>query len=91
MNETPDMLVEELKVKLVQTLGLDVNPADMDADAPMLGAGLGIDSIDALEIVVLIEKDYGVRIENRVEGTEAFASVRTLANFIRKRRGQAST
>ena len=91
MNEPDDTLIQELKTKLVQTLGLDINPADVDADAPMLGAGLGIDSIDALEIVVLVEKDYGVRIENRVEGAEAFASVRTLADFIRRRRGQAPT
>jgi acyl carrier protein len=91
MNDKQDTLVDELKTKLVQTLGLDLDPANIDPDAPMLGAGLGIDSIDALEIVVLVEKDYGVRIENRVEGTEAFASVRTLANFIRKRRGQAPT
>lgn len=91
MNEPQDSLVDELKTKLVQTLGLDVSPEDIDPDAPMLGAGLGIDSIDALEIVVLVEKDYGVKIENRVQGAEAFASVRTLADFIRKRRGQAAT
>jgi acyl carrier protein len=91
MNEPNDTLVDELKGKLVKTLGLPMSPAEIDPDAPMLGAGLGIDSIDALEIVVLVEKDYGVRIENRVEGAEAFASVRTLADFIRKRRGQAPT
>jgi acyl carrier protein len=91
MNEPNDTLVDDLKAKLVKTLGLPMSPGEIDPDAPMLGAGLGIDSIDALEIVVLVEKDYGVRIENRVEGTEAFASVRTLAEFIRKRRGQAQT
>jgi acyl carrier protein len=81
-----DPLVAELARKLVDTLGLDLAPETVDPDAPLIGAGLGIDSIDTLELVVLIEKDYGVKIDNRAAGVEAFASLNALAAFIRQRR-----
>ncbi len=81
-----DPLVEELKVKLVQTLGLATPPEEIDPDMPLLGAGLGIDSIDTLELVVLVEKDYGVKINNREAGVQAFASVSALAAYIRQHR-----
>src|SRR5450759_4856181 len=67
-----DPLVAELARKLVETLGLDVAAESVDPAAPLIGAGLGIDSIDTLELVVLIEKDYGVKIDNRASGVEAF-------------------
>jgi acyl carrier protein len=81
-----DPLVAELARKLVDTLGLDLAPESVDPAAPLIGAGLGIDSIDTLELVVLIEKDYGVKIDNRAAGVEAFASLNALAGFIRQRR-----
>jgi acyl carrier protein len=81
-----DPLVPELARKLVDTLGLDLVPETVDPAAPLFGAGLGIDSIDLLELVVLIEKDYGVKIDNRAAGVEAFASLNALAAFIRQRR-----
>jgi acyl carrier protein len=81
-----DPFVAELARKLVDTLGLDLAPAAVDPSAPLIGAGLGIDSIDTLELVVLIEKDYGVKIDNRAAGVEAFASLNALAAFIRQRR-----
>jgi len=81
-----DPLVAELARKLVETLGLDIGPETVDPDAPLIGAGLGIDSIDTLELVVLIDKDYGVKIDNRAAGVEAFASLNALAAFIRQRR-----
>ena len=84
-----DPLVPELARKLVETLGLDLAPEAVDPDAPLIGAGLGIDSIDTLELVVLIEKDYGVKIDNRAAGAEAFASLNALAAFIRQRRPPA--
>jgi acyl carrier protein len=71
---------------MTQILGLDLAPALLDPDAPLVGAGLGIDSIDTLELVVMIEKDYGVKIDNRAAGVEAFASLNALAEFIRQRR-----
>jgi acyl carrier protein len=81
-----DPLVAELARKLVETLGLDLAPENVDPDAPLIGAGLGIDSIDTLELVVLIERDYGVKIDNRAAGVDAFASLNALAAFIRQRR-----
>jgi len=81
-----DPLVPELARKLVETLGLDMAPETVDPAAPLIGAELGIDSIDTLELVVLIEKDYGVKIDNRAAGVEAFASLNALAAFIRQRR-----
>ena len=89
MSAPTDPLVPELARKLVETLGLDMAPETVDPDAPLIGAGLGIDSIDTLELVVLIEKDYGVKIDNRAAGVEAFASLNALAAFIRQRRPPA--
>jgi acyl carrier protein len=86
---SPDPLLPELARKLVETLGLDLAPETVDPNAPLIGAGLGIDSIDTLELVVLIEKDYGVKIDNRAAGVEAFASLAALAAFIRPRRPPA--
>ncbi len=86
MTEQTDPLVAELARKLVETLGLDMTAEAVDPAVPLIGAGLGIDSIDTLELVVMIEKDYGVKIDNRAAGIEAFASLATLADFIRRRR-----
>ena len=86
MTEQTDSLLPELARKLVETLGLDMAPESVDPDAPLIGAGLGIDSIDTLELVVMIDKDYGVKIDNRAAGVAAFASLNALATFIRQHR-----
>ena len=86
MTETTDSLVPELARKLVETLGLDMAADTVDPAAPLIGAGLGIDSIDTLELVVMIDRDYGVKIDNRAAGVEAFASLNALAAFIRQHR-----
>jgi len=86
VTEQTDPLLPELARKLVETLGLDMAPESVDPDAPLIGAGLGIDSIDTLELVVMIDKDYGVKIDNRAAGVEAFASLNALATFIRQHR-----
>jgi len=76
-------LVNELKVKIIQTLGLiDVKPEDIKDDAPLVGGDTGIDSIDVLELVMMIEKEYGVKIESKELGAKVFASVRALAAHI---------
>jgi acyl carrier protein len=78
-------LIGELKVKIVQTLGLiDVGPEDIKDDAQLVGGDMGIDSIDVLELVMMIEKDYGVKIESKELGVKVFASVRALATHISK-------
>ncbi len=78
-------IIGELKVKIIKTLGLiDVGPEDIGDDTQLVGGDLGIDSIDVLELVMMIEKDYGVKIESKELGVKVFASVRTLATHISK-------
>ena len=73
----------ELKAAIITALNLqDITPAQIEDDAPLFGAGLGLDSIDALELVVMLEKNYRIVIKDIEEGRPAFQSVRTLAAFI---------
>lgn len=82
-----DELKQQLKEIIVRDLKLqDVKPADIDDDAPLFEEGLGLDSLDAVEMVVLIQKHFGVQIEDMDEGKEAFRSINTLAQFIEQRR-----
>jgi acyl carrier protein len=84
-----DGLITELKTKIISTLGLmDVKPEDIKDDAQLVGGDTGIDSIDVLELVMMIEKDYSVKIESKELGAKVFASVRTLAAFIAENRGK---
>jgi acyl carrier protein len=74
---------EKLKKMLVEELNLeDVSPEDIDDDAPLFGDGLGLDSLDAVELVVLIQKHFGVEIKDMEEGRPALQSVNSLAAFI---------
>jgi acyl carrier protein len=60
----------------------DITPADIDAQAPLFGEGLALDSIDALELAVIVERVYGIRIPNMEVGKQAFASIAALDHFI---------
>ena len=78
-----DKLIKDLKIKIVEVLNLiDVQPDDIKADEQLVGGNLGIDSIDVLEMVIMIEKDYGVKIDNRELGVKVFATLKTLAEYI---------
>jgi acyl carrier protein len=80
-------LIEELKKQIVEILNLeDIKPEDVDENAPLFGTGLGLDSIDALELVVMLEKHYGIKITNSEVARKAFYSVKTLADFIEENR-----
>ena len=80
-------LVLELKNEIIESLNLeDVKPEDIDADAPLFGSGLGLDSIDALELIVLMEKKYGIKLKDPEKGKEVFKSVNVMADFITKNR-----
>lgn len=83
-----DDLIVELKNKIIQTLNLEgeLDPAAIGDEDRLVGGDYGIDSIDVLEIVVMLEKDYGVLIDNKDLGEAAFASIRTLADFVRDHR-----
>lgn len=82
-----EALIQELKEKIVDQLSLDdVSPDEIEADAPLFGEGLGLDSIDSLELIVLMNKEYGVKIENPEQGKEIFNSIKTMAEFIQANR-----
>ena len=84
-----EKLVSELKVNIIKTLGLiDVTPEDIKDDAVLVGGDTGIDSIDVLELVMMIEKDYGVRIDSKELGAKVFGSVLALATYIFNNRRQ---
>jgi acyl carrier protein len=77
-------LVLELKNLIINTLKLeDMTPGDIEDDAPLFGEGLGLDSIDALELVVALEKTYGVFIPDSEVGKKIFRSVNALAEFVK--------
>lgn len=87
-----EKLIGELKIKILDLLNLvDLNPDGIRADDQLVGPELGIDSIDVLEMVIMIEKDYGVKIDSRELGVKVFATLRTLAEYIHEnRQDQAS-
>ena len=77
---------ERLKKILIEELNLeDLTSEDIEDDAPLFGEGLGLDSLDAVELVVLLEKHFGVVIKNLDEGREAFQSINVLVSFIEER------
>ncbi len=84
-------LIEELKVKLIDILNLqDVTPDKFDEYGQLVGGELGIDSIDVLEMVVMVEKDYGIIINNQEVGEKVFSSLANLAAYIKENSAKAS-
>jgi len=76
-------LLEELKVKIIETLNFeDITPDNINEEDQLIGGELGIDSIDILELVMMIEKDYSVKIDNQELGAKVFANLKTLAAYI---------
>ncbi len=84
MSQTP--LHDRVKQLLIERLQLEgMTPGEIDDAAPLFGEGLGLDSIDALELVIGIEKVFGVRIQDEEVGAKAFASVNALVEFLRSK------
>lgn len=80
-------LAIELKQRIIEVLNLeDLQPEDIDNDAPLFGEGLGLDSIDALELIVMMEKNYGIKIKDPSAGKEIFKSINTMAEFVKANR-----
>jgi acyl carrier protein len=76
-------LIQELKEEIIEVLNLeDVKPEDIDENAPLFGDGLSLDSIDALELIVLMEKNYGIKLNDPNQGKEIFKSVKVMAEYI---------
>lgn len=81
-----NQLKTEIKNLIVRRLKLEIDPATIVDDAPLFGEGLGLDSIDALELVVGLEQEFGISIPDEDVGREAFASVNALAEYVKKNR-----
>ncbi|MFK6999780.1 phosphopantetheine-binding protein [Flavobacterium oreochromis] len=82
-----EALKGELKAKIIEVLNLeDIAIEDIQDNDPLFGDGLGLDSIDALELIVLLDKEYGIKLTDPKEGKTIFASVETMAEFIAKNR-----
>jgi acyl carrier protein len=80
-------LIAKLKEEIIEVLNLeDVKPEEIDNDAPLFGEGLGLDSIDALELIVLMEKNYGIKLQDPSKGKEIFKSINVMADYIQKNR-----
>jgi acyl carrier protein len=76
-------LLLELKKEIIKVLNLEgITPDTIDDDAPLFGEGLSLDSIDALELIVLMEKNYGIKLQDPNQGKEIFKSVRVMAEYI---------
>lgn len=72
-----------LKQQIIESLNLQgMKPEDIDDNAPLFGDGLGLDSIDSLELMVLLERNYGIKIEDAREGRNVLTSVQTMAEYI---------
>ncbi len=76
-------LKKELKEKIIEQLNLeDISSDDIADSDPLFGEGLGLDSIDALELIVMLDKDYGIKLADPKEGKKIFESIETMANYI---------
>lgn len=77
----------ELKKSIIDQLNLeDLEVEDIASDQPLFGDGLGLDSIDALELIVLLEKDYGIKLSDPAQGKQIFSSINRMAEFIEQNR-----
>jgi acyl carrier protein len=82
-----DTLIQDLRKDIVEQLNLqDIKPEEIQEDEPLFVKGLGLDSIDALELIVLLQKKYGIKLNSAEEGREVFYSLKTMADFIRSKR-----
>lgn len=82
-----DQLVQELKEAIIEALNLEeIQPDDIDPAAPLFREGLGLDSIDALEIIIILDKKYGIKMATPAESKAVFYSVETLAEFVAQNR-----
>ncbi len=80
-------LIFKLKEEIIDVLNLEeVKPEDIDENAALFGEGLGLDSIDALELIVLMEKNYGIKLKDPAQGKEVFKSIKVMADYIANNR-----
>lgn len=88
MDDARSSLITRIRAMIVTGLHLDIQPADINETRPIFGEdGLGLDSLDALELVVLVEEEFQVSIPDEEVGKRAFASIAVLADYIQSERG----
>ena len=75
-----------VKAGIIKQLNIDMTPEALDDDMALFGEGLGLDSIDALELIVMIDRDFGIKIGDPKEARKIFQSVRVMAEFIQENR-----
>ncbi len=86
-----DKLMSDLKTQIIAQLNLqDIKPEDIGDDQPLFVEGLGLDSIDALELIVLLQQNYKIKLSKADEGPKVFRSVRTMAEYITAHQAQNS-
>ena len=89
MQQTIEELTQELRNELIKQLNLeDMLPENFDDNTPLFGEGLGLDSIDSLELVVLMDRNYGLKLKDPKEGRHVFYSIRTMAEYIHANRAK---
>lgn len=80
-------LINKLKLQIIDALNLEgMTPEGIDNDAPLFGDGLGLDSIDALELIVILDKFYGIKLKSPAEGKAVFKSINSIADYVQKNR-----
>lgn len=85
--QTTEELIPELQALIIKQLNLeDITPESFDENTPLFGEGLGLDSIDALELVVMLDKNYGIKLYDPKEARKIFYNVKTIAEFIQEHR-----
>ena len=83
---TQGEVAQRVKELIVRRLKLEIDPATIQNDAPLFGEGLGLDSIDALELVLGLEQEFGIKVQDEEVGVKAFASVDALVDFIEQKK-----
>jgi acyl carrier protein len=86
MTDSSEPLEAEIKRAIVRSLRLPIAPEEIDTSTPLFGEGLGLDSIDVLELVLELERGFGVSLSDEQTGTEVLHSVETIASFIEAER-----
>ena len=84
--QTVDELIPLVKVGIIKQLNIDTTPEALDENMALFGEGLGLDSIDALELIVMIDRDFGIKIGDPKEARKIFQSVRVMAEYIQENR-----
>jgi acyl carrier protein len=79
-------LKQTLKKQIIEFLNLSVKPEDIRDDEPLFGEGLGLDSIDSIELIVLLSREYGINIQDPKEGRKILVDINTMVDYIEKNR-----